>query len=134
MISGINHITFAVSDLDRSLSFYRDVLGTRTVYVWDAGAYLDAGGLWLCLSVEASAHGGSDYTHVAFNVEAAHFPLIRDRVLSSGVKLWKENQSEGESLYFCCPDGHRLELHVGDIDSRLAAIRGRQQGRCDEAQ
>lgn len=132
MITGINHVTFAVSNLERSLAFYRDVLGARVVYAWESGAYLDAGGLWLCLSLDANAQGGSDYTHLAFSVDASSFPILRDRVLASGAECWKENQSEGDSLYFCCPDGHRLELHVGDLNSRLGAIGERRQGRCGE--
>ncbi|WP_159065009.1 hypothetical protein [Thaumasiovibrio subtropicus] len=32
------------------------------------------------------------------------------------------NRSEGQSLYLLDPDGHKLELHVGDLNSRLAHI------------
>ncbi|HBP6801995.1 LysR family transcriptional regulator [Pseudomonas aeruginosa] len=37
--------------------------------------------------------------------------------------VWKQNRSEGDSFYFLDPDGHRLEAHVGDLRSRLAACR-----------
>ncbi|MEM0953411.1 MAG: VOC family protein [Pseudomonadota bacterium] len=127
MITGINHITFAVADLERSLRFYRDTLGCAEVYAWSGGAYLDAGGTWLCLSVDASASGNSDYTHVAFDVAPEDFKTLSARVIESGAELWKDNVSEGDSLYFCCPDGHRLEVHVGDLQSRLAAITSRWQ-------
>ncbi|MEM9256742.1 MAG: VOC family protein [Pseudomonadota bacterium] len=122
MISGVNHITFAVADLERALRFYRDVLGFREVRVWGGGAYLEAGSLWLCLSLDANASGNLDYSHVAFSVPAQQFPALSDRIIESGASLWKPNRSEGESLYFCCPDGHRLELHVGDLRSRLHAM------------
>lgn len=39
------------------------------------------------------------------------------------IKLWKENTSEGDSLYLLDPDGYKLELHVGNWQTRLAAIR-----------
>jgi hypothetical protein len=35
----------------------------------------------------------------------------------------RQNLSEGDSLYFLDPDGHKLEAHVGDLKSRLAQCR-----------
>lgn len=133
MISGINHITFAVSDLKRSLYFYRDVLGATEVYTWASGSYLDAGGLWLCLSLDPRACGGEDYSHIAFSCDTGDFSEISARIRAAGAKVWKENRSEGESLYFCCPDGHRLELHVGDMASRLNAIKRAQRSGCGDS-
>ncbi len=127
MITGINHITFAVTDLERSLRFYRDVLGCSEIHTWDAGAYLEAGGVWLCLSVDESAGGNADYTHIAFDVVEGNFAALAERIADSGARAWKENRSEGESLYFCDPDGHRLEIHVGDLGSRLRAMRERPE-------
>jgi len=46
MLTGLNHLTLAVTDLDRSLAFYRDVLQLRVEATWDAGAYLSLPGLW----------------------------------------------------------------------------------------
>ncbi|HEX6993995.1 MAG TPA: VOC family protein [Gammaproteobacteria bacterium] len=43
MTTGVNHITFAVSDLQRSLRFYVEVLGCAKVATWNQGAYLRAG-------------------------------------------------------------------------------------------
>lgn len=45
------------------------------------------------------------------------------RSCAHGVREWKQNRSEGDSFYFLDPDGHRLEAHVGDLRSRLAACR-----------
>lgn len=122
-VSGLNHLTLAVADLDRSLAFYRDVLGFRLAAVWATGAYLEAGALWLCLSV-GPVRARDDYTHVALSVAEGDFAALAERV-SAVAPLWQANVSEGESLYFLDPDGHRLELHVGSLESRLADYRRR---------
>ncbi len=123
-VSGLNHVTLAVSDLARALRFYRDVLGLTLRAEWPEGAYLEAGSLWLCLSLDLRARTSPhpDYTHVAFDVAAADFEALSVRV-SAVAELWKENRSEGRSLYVLDPDGHKLELHVGTLASRLEHYR-----------
>lgn len=125
MITGLNHITLAIRDLARSIEFYRDVLGLRLAAVWDTGAYLAAGELWLCLSLDDQKAGGPgvDYTHYAFSISRSNFMLFTERVRRQGVKEWKDNKSEGDSVYFLDPDGHKLEAHVGSLSTRLARCR-----------
>ena len=125
MISGVSHITFAVSDLSRSVAFYSDILGCSETKRWRGGAYLKAGDLWLCLSLDPNAgdQQRSDYTHVAFDVSTESYDELEQRILSANdAKLWKVNRSEGASLYILDPDGHKLEIHVGTLTSRLAAM------------
>ncbi len=119
-ISGLSHLTLAVTDLERSIRFYHDLLGCELRATWDGGAYLEAGPLWLCLSVDGRAKSSQrgDYTHYAFSVEASRFDELAARIRSC-TELWKVDASEGASLYFLDPDAHRLELHVGTLNSRL---------------
>jgi catechol 2,3-dioxygenase-like lactoylglutathione lyase family enzyme len=121
MINGINHITFAVSDLEKSIEFYVTVLGLRLVGKWDKGAYLLAGNQWVALNIDDAVvlENKLDYTHVSFNVLSTDFNKIKDKLKSAGVKSFKENSSEGESFYFLDPDGHKLELHYNTIEDRL---------------
>ncbi|KAE9641032.1 fosfomycin resistance glutathione transferase [Pseudomonas sp. PB103] len=125
MLTGLNHLTLAVSDLQRSLTFYRDVLQLRVEATWDAGAYLSLPGLWLCLSLDPlrESEPGADYSHYAFSLESADFANFVQRLKAVNVQPWRDNRSEGASIYFLDPDGHKLELHVGDLASRLAACR-----------
>ncbi|GBQ88196.1 lactoylglutathione lyase [Asaia krungthepensis NRIC 0535] len=126
LISGINHVTLCVGDLERSIRFYRDLLGCVLRARWGKGAYMEAGSLWLCLEVhpEAILPGGSGDSHLAFSVEQDGFTVLCAR-LSGKVARWKENRSEGDSLYFLDPDGHKLEIHVGTLATRLRAWRDR---------
>lgn len=125
-VRGLNHLTLAVTDLERSLGFYRDLLGMSVRAHWSEGAYLKAGSLWLCLSVDQKAADAvrCDYTHIAFDVAPTDFPALC-RSVQEAAPVWKENRSEGHSLYVLDPDGHRIELHVGDLASRLDHYRRR---------
>src|SRR5262249_18659995 len=89
-------------------------------------AYLEAGSLWLCLSLDEVARTAPhpDYAHIAFGVAAEDFEELSKRI-SETAKIWKSNRSEGDSLYFIDPDGHKLELHVGTLASRLEHYRQR---------
>ena len=124
MIRGLNHLTLAVRDVDRAIAFYRYVLGLDLAKSWPGGAYLTAGPLWLCLSHDPNTRTEPhrDYTHAAFDVAAEDFAEMCGRVRKSGATLWKDNRSEGDSLYFLDPDGHKMELHVGTLKSRLSAM------------
>ncbi|BAI72099.1 glutathione transferase [Azospirillum sp. B510] len=125
-VRGLNHLTLAVTDLERSLGFYRDLLGMSVRARWSDGAYLEAGALWLCLSVDPKAGEAvrRDYTHIAFDVAPDDFPALSGTV-AQAAPVWKDNRSEGLSLYVLDPDGHRVELHVGDLASRLDHYRRR---------
>lgn len=123
-LQGLNHLTLAVSDLERAWQFYCGVLKARPAARWAGGGYLTLGELWLCLSLDDwQGPPRAGYTHYAFGVEAAAFPAWVDRLQAAGVPCWRDNRSEGESFYFLDPDGHQLELHVGSLTSRLAACR-----------
>jgi catechol 2,3-dioxygenase-like lactoylglutathione lyase family enzyme len=114
-----------VSDLERSFAFYTTVLGLKPRARWARGAYLTAGRDWVCLSQDDRARSAPhpDYTHLALAVEAASFQACAAAVRAHGAVVWKENDSEGESLYFLDPDGHKLEMHAGDLESRLASLK-----------
>ena len=125
MLTGLNHLTFAVRDIERSTAFYQQVLGFRLHASWNAGAYLSLGDLWLCLSLDSLKQEGPapDYTHYAFSIAQTALDGLHQRLRDNHVTEWRQNLSEGDSLYFLDPDGHRLEAHVGDLNSRLAQCR-----------
>ncbi|RRZ94708.1 fosfomycin resistance glutathione transferase [Erwinia sp. 198] len=127
MLKGLNHLTLAVTDLGVSLAFYQRLLQMEVNAVWEGGAYLSCGSLWLCLSYDPAREvlpaEKSDYTHYAFTVESSDFVAVTLRLQQAGVESWKENRSEGDSFYFLDPDGHKLEIHAGDLRQRLAACR-----------
>ena len=121
MLTSLNHITLAVHNLDDSLLFYTDILGFKADVRWDKGAYLHLADLWLCLSV-GPVCSQEDYTHIAFTIEKADFDAFTNTLKRHKVPIWKQNKSEGDSIYFLDPDQHKLEAHVGNLQSRLRAL------------
>ncbi len=125
MIRGVNHITLAVRDVGESSKFYVAVLGCQQVARWPQGAYLLAGDVWLALVQDDHVRPGPlpEYSHIAFSVTPENFSALSARIYASGAIIWQENKSEGESLYFLDPNGHKLEIHASDLAARLRAAR-----------
>lgn len=125
MITGLNHITIAVKDLERSFRFYKEVLEFKPLMKQPKGAYFLAGDFWFCLDLDATTRIGPlpEYTHFAFSVSRENFEVLSAQIRKSGSRIWKENVSEGESIYFLDPDGHKLEAHVGSWKTRIDAIK-----------
>ncbi len=117
-ITGVNHITVCCEDLDRAMSFYINVLGADSHAVGARSAYLSLGPLWLCLEHAQNVTVRADDSHIAFDCPAADFDALAQKI-KANAQTWKSNRSEGASLYFLDPDGHKLELHVGTLQDRL---------------
>ncbi|MDJ0727018.1 MAG: VOC family protein [Prochloraceae cyanobacterium] len=125
MILGLNHLTLSVSNLEKSFEFYTKILGCQPVAKWKRGAYLLAGDLWLCLSLDKNTRTSplKEYTHISFSISNEKLQHYRNYLKSNIIQQWQENTSEGTSLYIIDPDGHKLELHIGDLRSRIEAIK-----------
>lgn len=129
MIDGINHITIAVNNISRSFQFYADIMGFTPLCRSEQVAYFlvgkpdDIGCLWFCLDYdrEQARQPSPCSSHIAFSVSAENFMPLSARIMAAGMPSFKENSSPGESLYFLDPDGHKLEIHVGDWRSRIEA-------------
>ncbi len=77
--------------------------------------------LWFCLDRDKKRQESSDSTHYAFAVEEKDFEALSEKIKASGARIYKENTSPGKSLYFLDPDGHKLEIHVGNWKDRIEA-------------
>lgn len=125
MISGLNHLTIAVKNIDQSFDFYRNILGFIPLVKWNNGAYFLVGdkteGTWFCLNKDDSRIVNPCYTHYAFTVSKDNFDKLSEKIAASGAIIFKENISAGESLYFLDPDGHKLEIHTGNWRERIKA-------------
>ena len=125
MITGINHITLSIRDTEESYRFYTELLGFRPVAKWPKGAYLLAGDTWiaLVLDVELRKAALPEYTHIALTVSSQDFASMSAQIKAAGVTIWQENWTEGDSLYFLDPNGHKLEIHCSDLAARLKSAK-----------
>jgi catechol 2,3-dioxygenase-like lactoylglutathione lyase family enzyme len=115
-----------VGDLDRSLAFYRDVLGLVLISQGDRLIAMDAGGGTVLLLFRAGAtsegatfpggwippHDAHGPAHFALAIDAEDLDPWRERLSTAGVEIESEVTwgRGGKSLYFRDPDGHSVEL------------------------
>ena len=104
MLTGLNHLTLAVSDLDRSFDFYRHLLGFTPHARWQGGAYLSLGALWLCLSLDEARTQprARDYTHYAFSVAPEHIERVSERLRKGEVRSVRRVRMS-KAMGFCAP-------------------------------
>ncbi len=121
MITGVNHLTFSVSDLEESAGFYTGVLGFEVASRGDREAHLLAGDAWIVLIQDPYVKDGAppEYTHAAFSVSVKSFNALERRIRRSGAGIWQENCTPGRLLYFLDPDGHKLEIRASNLQARI---------------
>lgn len=128
---GVLETSLYVTDLERAIRFYRDVLGLREIpdalFAGGRGAALQVGPgpsvlLLFCARItlqggDFPAHGTVGGGHAAFRVEANELPAWRKRLAEHSVAIEKEIAfgANAPSIYFRDPDGNSLELAVEGI-------------------
>ena len=125
MIQSVNHVTYSVSDLERSVEFYRDVLKAEILVEGKKTAYFNIAGLWLALNEEKDIPREEikySYTHMAFSISDDDFDEWYQWLEDNEVNILegrKRSIQDKQSVYFTDPDGHKLELHTGTLEDRL---------------
>lgn len=117
----IGHVHLKVADLDRSLAFYRDVLGFEVTVRLPQAAFLSAGGYHHHLGLNTwHSRGGSPpprsstgLYHVAILYPSR--ALLADalrRLIAAGIRLdGASDHGVSEALYLHDPDGNGIELY-----------------------
>ena len=116
-IHAIHHASIIVSETEKSLAFYRDLLGIPTTERPDLGfpgAWLQIGEQQIHLLelqnpdpvTERPEHGGRD-RHIAFSVSGLE--SIREKLEGQGVP-YTLSKSGRKALFCRDPDGNAVEL------------------------
>ena len=118
----VGHVHLKVSDLERSIAFYHDVLGFDLVQRYGSqAAFLSAGGYhhhiglntWESRGGARPAPGTTGLYHVAFRYpdRASLADAVR-RLARAGVRLdGASDHGVSEALYLRDPDGNGVELY-----------------------
>ncbi|MEO0691853.1 MAG: VOC family protein [Pseudomonadota bacterium] len=137
----VGHIHLKVSDLDRAIAFYGDVLGfSLTQRYGDRAAFLGAGGYhhhiglntWHSLGAGPAPERAAGLYHSAFLYpDRASLGAALQRVLDHGTPLdGAADHGVSEAVYFRDPDGNGVELYRDrdradwpmDADGNLAMV------------
>ena len=102
-----------VSDMNRSMAFYRDLLGLGVKGQMEGFAFLDAGAVMLCLSKGLTQASSSivGATEVVFAVESVG--KAYEALRGKGVTFVNEPRvvtGTSWAVNFNDPDGHKLSL------------------------
>jgi catechol 2,3-dioxygenase-like lactoylglutathione lyase family enzyme len=121
-IKGVAHFSIPVSNVERSVKFYTEIVGCRFLAQRpDQGiTFLDAGGVCLLL-IKRSApimRGPpemSDGVHHAFMIGENEYRSVVDGLRAKGVEVFFEEDRRGGTIdgpraYFRDPDGTVLEF------------------------
>lgn len=115
----INHLVLRVRDVDRSIAFYRDVLGMEIVgRIGNAGVFFkftDNHHDLACFALGDGADGPFDdqvgMYHVALEVETlGELVAARDELARIGALVGMSDHGVSKSLYVKDPDGNELEI------------------------
>ena len=123
-IQSLGHVVLKVTDIDRSVRFYTDVLGFREVGRTPSGAmvfFCLAGnhhdfGIQLASPLDPDAEPSmTGVGHVAWKLgtDLESLRQARQWLKTRGVEVWAAlDHGATKSLYFSDPDGHTLEVFV----------------------
>jgi catechol 2,3-dioxygenase len=112
VVERLDHVYYWVSDLDRAVAFYRDVLGLQLIRRdGDAWAVFDAGGRPFALHAAVEGHpvspGGATAVFSVADLDRAR-AVLGER----GVRFGHEGDVEGYARFasFQDPDGNTVQL------------------------
>jgi metallothiol transferase len=124
-IGTLNHITFAVENMERSIEFYQTVLNAKLLARGDKLAYFDVSGIWIALNLEQdipSKERQRTYTHIAFTMSENDQEAFIKHLEENEIEYTRgrsRNIREGKSVYVRDYDGHLLEFHSRTRTDRL---------------
>ncbi len=120
VIESINHVAITVSNLDKSIQFYRDLFDFEVIEKLSTSgqAFLKMGDILLALNEEEGYTCSADSKNsISFYVDEQDFDDALDELEDLNIEIvyGPENIRGGRVLIFVDPDGNRIELSYPKI-------------------
>jgi catechol 2,3-dioxygenase-like lactoylglutathione lyase family enzyme len=122
-LEGIDHVAMGVRDIERSVSWYVDVLGFERLHegMWNGvPTFIGKGNTGIALfpatyEAKRSAHREVRMLHLAFRANRKNFLAAQQELQKRGIKCEFQDHEIAQSIYFHDPDGHQLEITTYEI-------------------
>jgi catechol 2,3-dioxygenase-like lactoylglutathione lyase family enzyme len=124
-VEGIDHIALAVKDVERSVAWYKEVLGLERRHEDAWGNYPAMVGIGTTSIALFPVEGAEPkpsprrdvlaMRHFAFRTDRANFDRARRELSDRGLSLEAQHHGISESIYFHDPDGHEVEITTYEV-------------------
>ncbi|MEO5717364.1 MAG: VOC family protein [Chthoniobacterales bacterium] len=124
-LEGLDHIAISVSDMERSVQWYVEVLGLERQHtdVWDgAPQFVGKGATGIAIfPIRESSDGGGTpppvrVRHFALRADRANFLQAQRELKERGIHFEFEDHEIAHSIYFHDPDGFDLEITTYELE------------------
>ena len=123
-LEGIDHVALAVSDVERSVHWYIDVLGLERQHegMWNGSpVFVGKGNTGIAFfparggDFKSALHNKIRMLHLAFRANRENFLGAQQELKTRGIKFEFQDHEISHSIYFRDPDGHELEITTYEL-------------------
>jgi len=121
----IDHVAITVSNLQRSIAWYRDILGLERRFqdAWgDVPTMMCVDETCVALFVSDRSEKGADgpretppLRHIAFRADRENFEAAQHQFRDLGMEYRSADHGIARSILRADPDGHRIEITTYEV-------------------
>jgi catechol 2,3-dioxygenase len=128
-LEGIDHVALAVADVERSASWFLEVLGFERRFegMWNGvPVFVGKGTTAIALFPRRESHDSVtgeqrrpndvDMLHLAFRADRKSFLAAQEDLKRRSVPFDFQDHEISHSIYFRSPDGHKFEITTYELE------------------